>query len=287
MFIIVTAVKDRSEHLDQSIEETSKSSVHDCHLIIDYGSSPSYSTSVKDSRIKVVRVNPQHGWSLPLAYNIGFSIVNNGDVVLKQDADIYLKENEYCYVKNYLNRKTIMRFRNIGFGETKIKNGSSGMFAFIKEFDVVKFNPYIKYWGWDDLDIYKRVQAGGWGVLYLDGKINPTEIMHSDSLRKSDYKLRSISASNLINSIVSDLIDEDDFLSLNCGDFDIISIAERKIIERRVKIIESLPLFKAFHIIYLHYRGLDYSRLKSGCFSLMVLPQLCQAKQVDIFANYY
>ena len=129
-------------------------------VIIDWGSKNKVVDTLKefnDSRIKVYRVDNADKWVLSHAFNIGLLCSSNENIykldcddIVRSDLIIEhpLDENSF-YAGNWKDAKTQ--------NELQI-NGK--LFCQFKNFNKVNFyNENIIYYGWDDDDIYLRLDT--------------------------------------------------------------------------------------------------------------------------------
>jgi hypothetical protein len=133
-------------------------------IIVDWGSSePVYKTlqekKITDPRVRVVEVSGVARWVLSYAFNIGFRLANF-EKILKVDADIVLssdffklnglpQDNEFI-AGNWRNAKEGQGFVNGFFFSPKRALAEVG-----------GFNEFITTYGWDDDDLYERLEARG------------------------------------------------------------------------------------------------------------------------------
>ena len=187
---IVTAVKNRPEHIAKSAEAISILDLHSEHIIVDWASDPPLKRAnlPRDKRIVLVRVNTNFPWWLSGAYNLGFAIAK-GDLILKSDADI-LPGPEF--LSSIIQNSTIADFScgRLTPQEWMIESSlypSSGLFWAKKHAlnNVRGFNPFIFGWGWDDIDLYSRLFSSGYTVLRLKA-LDTIELKHSNEIRNAN-----------------------------------------------------------------------------------------------------
>lgn len=132
-----------------------------------------------DSRIKVIRVDGQLRWILSYAFNVGFRAASY-DKILKTDADIIIYQD--FFAKNILNENLFISgdWRIAEKGQEHI-NG----FFYVSRNKLMRikgFNEYITTYGWDDDDIYNRLEGSGVQRARVDTS-TIYHIPHDDSLR--------------------------------------------------------------------------------------------------------
>lgn len=187
---VVTVAMNRSDHLVKSALYVSRLNCHCEHIIIDYGSIERVSLDIlpKDSRIKLVRVDStDNKWWLTHSYNLGFAL-SKGDYIIKLDADVLSdKSFEFSvlaclhkYDHDLLcNRLTLQDWQLPS--KDFITNG-----LFIAKRSALEiiggFNPYIKGWGWDEIDLYSRIFLSGFSIGRLPS-LGVDCIEHDDERR--------------------------------------------------------------------------------------------------------
>jgi hypothetical protein len=161
-------------------------------IIVDWSSTyPVYTflkdQSIIDDRIKIVRVNNEKKWVLSFAFNVGFRMAKHKNI-LKTDADIII--NKDFFKKNILRKKNFIAgdWRKASKGQEHI-NG----FFYIKKshlLEVKGFNEYITSYGWDDDDLYNRLDESGLARVCVNLK-TVYHIPHDDALRVSKTEKKS------------------------------------------------------------------------------------------------
>ena len=152
---------------------------------------------IEDGRIRVVRVENEPRWILSYAFNLGFRLARY-EHILKVDADITLK---YDFFK----KNPLLAGAFVAGDWTKAEKGQEHIngFFFVKTKDLLKikgFNEYITTYGWDDDDIYSRLESSGLQRICVDTK-SIYHIPHDDSsrldgIRKSDANVNAWSEFN-------------------------------------------------------------------------------------------
>lgn len=160
---LVTCCMNRSENLLKALPSWVRCPEINQIIIVDWGSKESVrdeitAAGIDDPRILVARVNDQPRWILSYAFNFGFRI-SAYDKILKTDADIIIKSE--FFQENELRPGAFLSgdWRTAEKGQEHI-NG----FFFVRRSDLLAikgFNEYITTYGWDDDDIYFRLEQHG------------------------------------------------------------------------------------------------------------------------------
>lgn len=132
-----------------------------------------------DPRIRVVRVEGEPRWILSCAFNAGFRVAAC-DQVLKADADIVLEPG--FFATNHLQPGQFIagNWRTAASDQAFV----NGFFQAWKDdlAAVAGFNEYITSYGWDDDDLYDRLERHGCGRRDVaTGSIH--HLPHSDEAR--------------------------------------------------------------------------------------------------------
>lgn len=114
---------------------------------------------ITDPRVRIVRVDGAPRWVLSQAFNAGFRAARH-DTILKLDADIVLSDD--FMTRNALPGNAAFvagNWRTAAKGQEHVNGfflvGKSGLAR------VGGFNEFITTYGWDDDDLYARLQAAG------------------------------------------------------------------------------------------------------------------------------
>jgi hypothetical protein len=205
---IATVAMNRTEHLLLQARAVSTLRDHREHIIIDFGSEPPISRDQlpSDERIQLHRIESPNGrWWLTHSYNLAFSL-SNGDYILKLDADILpsrhfidalFKQQSATNAHLMCNRLTLQDWSLPG--ELFITNGLFLCKRASLE-SLRGFNPYIRGWGWDEIDLYSRIFLAGFSVARLPG-IGIDSIEHSDAKREAPIESKNSKSWSSMNSI--------------------------------------------------------------------------------------
>ena len=187
---IVTCTMNRSENLLKALRSWVICPEISQIIIVDWSSTIPFreelaASGIADPRILVARVHGQKRWILSYAFNFGFRLAAF-DKILKTDADIIIHSR--FFEENELKPQTFLSgdWRIAEKGQEHI-NG----FFFINRddlFAVRGFNEYITTYGWDDDDLYFRIEQTGCNrVRIRTGGVY--HIPHDDALRVGENQV--------------------------------------------------------------------------------------------------
>jgi hypothetical protein len=147
---IVTVVMNRLPHLLSTVPRVSRSRGHQEHLILDWSSDPPIQRQAlpADDRIRLLRVEGEHGWCLTRAYNFAIRMAR-GPLILKLDADCWLTEADHPWLS--LEPGTYQRSASGG--------GLNGI-VLVRREDFLAcggFHEGLQGYGHDDKDLYARL----------------------------------------------------------------------------------------------------------------------------------
>lgn len=181
---LITCCMNRNENLVKAIPSWIACKEISEIIIVDWSSAEPVheflqKNKIHDHRIKVVRVDDQPRWVLSYAFNIGFR-VSAYDKILKTDADIIIHRD--FFEKNILSENKFISgdWRTAEKGQEHI----NGFFYVSREsvMSIKGFNEYITTYGWDDDDIYDRLEKSGSKRSQVD-TTTIYHIPHADELR--------------------------------------------------------------------------------------------------------
>ena len=180
MISLVTRVRNREEHLLQSIPSWIAEPLVDDIVIVDYGSIKPIAPSILDlsSKIRLCTVHNTTLWKSAKAINIGVQWARC-PYVLRLDCDI----NRVSNLRKYLEAKTERNFFSGRMAEQSFK-AFFGQCLFSKKqwVEVGGYHEFMVGWGFDDSDFYERmVEAGHHRELFDIDDLG--EIVHSDVAR--------------------------------------------------------------------------------------------------------
>ena len=209
---LFTAVKNRLETLEESLQTWLKFPQINEIIIVDWGSDESLAPLVdryQDGRILLAVVADQPRWILSLAYNLAARLTTC-PVLLKMDADVkmhagFFEAHPLLPATFYSGNWRIARDDN-----EKHLHGVS-MMRRDDFFAVNGYNEYIRSYGWDDIDLYDRLEA--LGREHKDFNHDTIEhIPHGNRTAFQDHMafMGSINDTekSLLNSLVSRFVSE-------------------------------------------------------------------------------
>ncbi|MDQ2070149.1 galactosyltransferase-related protein [Natronospira bacteriovora] len=173
---LVTCCKNRNENLLKALPSWLARAEISEIVVVDWSSDHAVKESVDaagfdDPRIRVVRIDGESRWILSYAFNVGFRVARF-EKVLKVDADIVISDDFFQKNKLKMGRFIAGDWRVANEGQAYI-NGF--FYAFKKDLIAVKgFNEYITTYGWDDDDIYSRLE----GIGLTRECVDPETIYH-------------------------------------------------------------------------------------------------------------
>lgn len=180
MISIVTRVRNRQEHLLQSLPAWIAAPLVQDIVIVDYGSLKPIDPSILDAsgKIRLCTVHNTPLWKSAKAINIGVQWAVCPQV-LRLDCDINRVDN----LKKYLDAKTEKNF----FSGKSVESGFKGFFGqclFSKDqwASVGGYHDFMVGWGFDDSDFYERLTAHGYARKLLDVR-DLGDIEHTDVVR--------------------------------------------------------------------------------------------------------
>ena len=176
---LVTCAMNRTENLLRAIPSWLIHEEIDDILIVDWGSDfpvleALTQNGIVDPRIQVIEVVGVDRWVLSYAFNVGFRL-SRREKILKVDADIVLSDNFFRTNRLVEHNQFIAgNWRNVD----KSQGFVNGFFFAPKRAlaDVGGFNEHITTYGWDDDDLYQRLEAQG----YTRQDVAPNAVTHLD-----------------------------------------------------------------------------------------------------------
>ena len=172
---LITAVKNREETLRQALPTWLTNREIDEIIIVDWSSDHSLETLVnefQDGRIKLAIVEDQPKWILSYAYNLAARFTSRSQI-LKMDADVKMKTGFFDQHRLHPGHFYTGNWR-IAKNENETHLNGIAFYFRNDFFKVNGFNEFITTYGWDDTDLFDRLEEIG--LLRLD--INPETLYH-------------------------------------------------------------------------------------------------------------
>lgn len=181
---LVTCCMNRNENLLKALPSWLQHQEINEVVIVDWSSDTPVSdeltrSGIRDSRIRVVRVDGEPRWILSYAFNVGFRIAQY-DQILKVDADIVVAKD--FFARNVLQEGHFIagNWRKAAANQAYVNGFFFAPRAALHA--VGGFNEFISTYGWDDDDIYHRMMLAGFHRSDVaDGCIHHLD--HSDEER--------------------------------------------------------------------------------------------------------
>ena len=178
---------DREEFLEKSFQTWINLKEVSEIIIVDWSSKKKVWNNPLfiNDKVKIIRANNFHRWTLSWAYNLAISQVSY-DKVFKVDSDILVSPK---FFKKYIIKDNIFYrgFWGLARNENEMHlNGT--LFCHLSNLKKVNgYNERILSYGWDDDDLYNRLKSNGIKDLH----ISPNDIEHiynEDSIRVLNQK---------------------------------------------------------------------------------------------------
>ncbi|ARO15488.1 putative glycosyltransferase [Ketogulonicigenium robustum] len=156
---LITACHDRAAFLRRSLPTWLRLPAEEI-IVVDWASPTPLTRAAlgADPRIRLVRVETDEGWHLPSAYNLGIRLARHATIV-KLDCDVTAQP--WFAQVNRIGPSTFLAgdWRHAAAGQQHL-NGSfmaphSALMA------TGGFNEWLQGYGWDDDDLYDRLQTHG------------------------------------------------------------------------------------------------------------------------------
>ena len=185
---VITALRDRNDFLEETLPLRMRFREIDEFIIVDWSSKKNISEIISrqnDSRIKYVRVENEPKWMLTPAFNLAASFTEY-DKILKADADIIFGDD---FFDHYSMKKGRFYAGNYKLARNRNEIHLNGVVLLWREdfFRVNGYNEYIRSYGWDDDDLYNRLENAGLKRLDID----PNHVRHLPHHKRLKYRLES------------------------------------------------------------------------------------------------
>jgi hypothetical protein len=205
---IFTVCMDRNTHLEKALPTWLATNPNEI-IIIDWGSKipikPLIEKHNHSRKIKLITINNVDQWILTKSFNLAAKMTKYSNL-LKVDCDSLLKPDFFSY--HNLNKDHLFFAGNWKLSRNENEKHTNGI-VYMKRsdfFQVGGYNEFITTYGYDDCDLYKRLEKRAKRLLInLD---SVTHLEHHDSLRIEN---QSVKKSNRIdveierNCMISDL----------------------------------------------------------------------------------
>lgn len=202
---VFTACKDRNDHLVESIRSWFKVPEIKEIIIVDWSSKIPVTETLRGVLppngvdVRVLRVEDQPKWILTIPFNLAAHNTTY-DRLLKLDCDSILKED---FVKNHRLGSKEFYCGNWRNARCKNENHLNGILYLKKKqfLAVGGYNEFIHTYGWDDSDLYDRLEKAG----LKKSDINNDYVQHfehSDSIRGVSDTFQSIQVNRLLCEII-------------------------------------------------------------------------------------
>ena len=191
---LITAIKNRQDTFEQALQTWVTHDEIDEIIIVDWDSDESLVSLVQkyqNGKIFLAIVKDQPKWVLSFAYNLAARL-SSRDKLLKVDSDIKLLPD---FFDHHTLTPGIFFTGNWEIARNDNERHLNGT-MFITRFDffaVNGYNEFIQSYGWDDSDLYLRIESKG-----TERKnFNPDDIYHIQHENRTFYQDRT----NFINGL--------------------------------------------------------------------------------------
>jgi glycosyltransferase involved in cell wall biosynthesis len=188
---VIIPCKGRLDHLQQTIPNVLKQSFQDMEVIVvDYACPQNTWRWVAGLvspkvRCEIAKVEPNE-WSLSAARNFGFKHAK-GEVILFLDADTII-DQEFI-IQSYL----LLQPGHFVTGLVAPPwNGCGCMMVYREDFERARgYNEALKSWGYEDMDMYGRLETAGLTRLSFNPKLI-VNIQHENCIRNEFHGNQNI-----------------------------------------------------------------------------------------------
>lgn len=148
---------------------------------------------VSNKKIKLIRVENETYFSLPMSYNLAYDHTSEcNKIILKLDTDYKLINNEWFNYINFSTNDTDELNNYFLVGNYKFGKSLTG-FLLANKKHFVYYNENFKGWGYDDQDLYIKIQEKYPNidkVIFFDIKYYIEHLDHTDLDRIRSYRLK-------------------------------------------------------------------------------------------------
>ena len=205
MVSIICTVKNRTNPLKISLTSWLMCKKINEIIIVDWSSDEEINYLLKiDDRIKIVRVDNKKNFNVAASCNLAVDFVTN-EYFIKMDAD-YVLNPYYNFIDDYKLEDKSFLCGNYRLDDSPFYKYLNG-FIYLKKEDFLRvkgFNENIENYGYDDDDLYYRLQLNN--LFRHDIPVNPKvvfHIPHSDAERVANYETKNHLESLKINRSVA------------------------------------------------------------------------------------
>ncbi len=241
---IVTACMNRNDNLRQVIPSWLNSNSVQEIIVVDWSSKEpvksTLSDYVKDSRLKIVRVEGEKSWILTHAFNLAAKITSQKNI-LKIDCDIEIDHD-------FLDKHKLQQGCFYAGDWRDLIPGVTGLFLISKKdfLSVGGFNEFILTYGWDDIDLYKRLETH---LSLVRKKIDVSSVRHINHTEEESFKnqtkntrdISSLKSINVSPETIQSLSQEREFQNIKNSYISRLIPWDSKSPQSTYKIIEKYP----------------------------------------------
>lgn len=166
---LITAIKNRKDTFEEALQTWVTHEQIDEIIIVDWDSDESLIPLVQkyqNGKIILAIVKDQPKWILSQAYNLAarLSLKTN---ILKMDADIKILPG---FFEKHVLKPGIFYTGNYRLGRHENDTHLNGLSYLSREdfFKINGYNEFIKHYGWDDTDLFSRLESMGLKRLDFD-----------------------------------------------------------------------------------------------------------------------
>lgn len=147
-------------------------------------------------KLKLIEVVDEQTFSLPRSYNLAFNKTNSKNkYLIKIDSDYLLKDHTFIEDK--------IQFLNNTFIRGAAKSHYTGFLA-IEKHRFLYYNENFYGWGYDDLDLYSRLQKNNLKqTIFTNIEKYIYHIPHSDNDSVANYSIKNKATSEKNNRLLS------------------------------------------------------------------------------------
>tara|TARA_R110002012_G_scaffold72709_10_gene185714 strand:- start:8615 stop:10114 length:1500 start_codon:yes stop_codon:yes gene_type:complete len=177
---VFTVCMNRNENLYESLKTWVACPSIDEIIILDWSSNNKIQYDFFPKKVKIFRVEGQKRWHLSKAFNLSARLTSN-DKICKLDSDYKISKD--FFIKHRLKEGTFFA-GNESAARNENERYLNGCLYINREdfFKVNGYNENINSYGYDDTDLYDRLELSGLSKLAID--LNEIRhIAHKDSVR--------------------------------------------------------------------------------------------------------